>query len=274
MEDGTFFKISLFRFRRASELPNSSSCLDPILESDSVPVFPWSLGPSAKSLAFLTYVLIAVSRFYSILQTPDVVIVSQRRHPQVWPPRQPPKTSDRAREPSSRPQSARGARRLPEKLPGGPQMAPNRQKHCFQKKLNIDMCVRACLLYCVFDMCWISTSLVYARFPPLAESPRAPRRPQNGPGRLRDGPRRPPRWSKRAPRRPKIAPRRPRWSQDGFSGLQNAPRALQEGFPGGSQDAKIDDFSMVFAGFWGSRLFGDRTLQDCPRGPQDRPRTA
>ena len=85
MEDGTFFKISLFRFRRASELPNSSSCLDPIVESDSVPVFPWSLGPSAKRLAFLTYVLIAASRFHSILQAPDVFIVSQRRHPQVCP---------------------------------------------------------------------------------------------------------------------------------------------------------------------------------------------
>ena len=131
MEDGMFFKMSLFCFRRASELPSSSSCSDPILESDSVQVFPWSLGPSAKRLAFLTYVH---SGFSTLLHPadPDVVIVSQRRHPQVWPPRQPPKTSDRAREPSSRPQSARGARRLPEKLPGGPQMAPNRPKDGFQ----------------------------------------------------------------------------------------------------------------------------------------------
>eukprot|EP00959_Pyramimonas_sp_CCMP1952_P166626 3482551-Pyramimonas_sp.AAC.1 len=46
------------------------------------------------------------------------------------------------------------------------------------------------------------------------------------------------------------------------------------GVPRGLQEANFIDFSMVFEVFLDSRLFGDRTLQDRPRGPKDRPKTA
>ena len=63
-----------------------------------------------------------------------------------------------------------------------------------------------------------------------------------------------------APRRSKRPPRRPKWP----------PR----GFPRGPEEAKIIDFSMVFEGFYCSRLFGQTTTQNGPRGSTNRPKTA
>ena len=128
-----------------------------------------------------------------------------------------------------------------------------------------------------------TTLVVYAWFPPLAASPGAFRRPQNGPGRLRDGPRRPPR-SQDGPRGPrdaqrslqdaqtpsprsKMVPRRFKWHP-------NSAKRPPRGVPRRPQEAKTIDFSIVFESCLDSRLFGDRTLQDRPRGPQDRPKTA
>ena len=50
------------------------------------------------------------------------------------------------------------------------------------------------------------------------------------------------------------------------------PKKPPRGFPRGPPKAKFIDFSIVFACFLDSRLFGFPTLQDGPSGPQDRPK--
>ena len=82
------------------------------------------------------------------------------------------------------------------------------------------------------------------------------------------------RRSKRAPRRPKSAPRRRRWPQDGPRGLQDGPRGPQEASQEGPERLQLLIFHCVFRCFLPSRLFGFTTLQDGPRGPEDRPKTA
>ena len=73
-----------------------------------------------------------------------------------------------------------------------------------------------------------------------------------------------------------IAPRRPRWPLKSLRlrRLQNAPRSLQEASQEGPERLKSLISHCVLQWFFPSRLFGFPTLQDDPRGPQDRPKTA
>ena len=65
-----------------------------------------------------------------------------------------------------------------------------------------------------------------------------------------------------------------RWPPDGQRGLQDAPRGLQEPCHEVPRKQKSLIFLSVFERFWHSRRFGFPTLQNGPRGPQDRPKIA
>ena len=105
-------------------------------------------------------------------------------------------------------------------------------------------------------------------------APEPPLAAHGGSKSRHEGPKRPPRRPQRAPARPQMGPRRPGLAQDGPRGLQDAPGGLPRGLPTGPRAAEIVDFHYVFLCFSPSRLFGVPALQDGPRGPQDRSKTA
>ena len=95
-----------------------------------------------------------------------------------------------------------------------------------------------------------------------------------GPKTGEEAPKRPPRLSKRVPNRRQIATRRPRWSLDGLSGLQDAPRGLQEASQEPPKKQKSLLFHWYLKVFVCFRVIGFPTLQGGSRGPQDVPETA
>ena len=76
-----------------------------------------------------------------------------------------------------------------------------------------------------------------------------------------------PRSPKHRPKTPKMASRRPRRHP-------RRPKRPPRGLPRGPQEAKIVDFHWFLRCFLSSHFFGFPTLQDSPRGSQNRSKTA